>query len=336
MGEPFFKVTRADVAKHAGVSETIVSYVINHNRYVKNEKRLAVEKSIQELHYKPNNIARALKGKASNQILFIADHISNEHFGRIIYEMDNYAYEKGFLVSLCANRNSDEFISRIISHQVDGVVISSVSFSEKYIDKLAEAGIPLVLLLVRNYSHIPENVVIIDTGLYQGAQTAILHLASKNRCHIVYIDRISSQNHYGNMDDHRYRGFVEQMELLGLELTEQNFVTGCTSEAEVFDATQHLVLSGYPVDGIFGRNDSLACIAIQAVQQLGKRVPEDISVVGFDNTNLSRFMTPSLSTVEIQRDEIGRLTINMLSKMMQRKVLENAALKTIFIERNSS
>ena len=92
------RVTRADVAKAAGVSETIVSYVVNNNRYVAKEKRQRVEDAIAALHYRPNNVARALKGKRSNQLLFIADQITNEYFSRIVSEMDKYAYEAGFLI----------------------------------------------------------------------------------------------------------------------------------------------------------------------------------------------------------------------------------------------
>ena len=93
MAENRERVTRADVAKMAGVSETIVSYVINNNRYVAMEKRKRVEEAVRALNYRPNNIARALKGKHSNQILFIADHITNEYFASIVSEMDKYAYD---------------------------------------------------------------------------------------------------------------------------------------------------------------------------------------------------------------------------------------------------
>lgn len=101
MGESRERVTRADVARLAGVSETIVSYVTNNNRYVAKEKRQKVEEAIRILNYRPNNLARALKGKRSNQIIFIADHITNEYFSSIVSEMDKYAYESGYLIS-CA------------------------------------------------------------------------------------------------------------------------------------------------------------------------------------------------------------------------------------------
>ena len=121
-------VTRADVAKAAGVSEPIVSYVVNNNRYVAKDKRERVEKAIREFHYRPNNVARALKGMRSNQLLFIADQITNEYFSRVVSGMDKYGYETGFLISLCANRNTPEFLSQVICRQYDGIIISSISF----------------------------------------------------------------------------------------------------------------------------------------------------------------------------------------------------------------
>ena len=117
MGNKKERVTRADVAALAGVSETIVSYVINNNRYVAKDKRERVEEAVRVLNYRPNNVARALKGKPSNQILFIADHITNEYFANIVNEMDQYAYDAGYLISLCGNRNTKEFASQVISRQ---------------------------------------------------------------------------------------------------------------------------------------------------------------------------------------------------------------------------
>ena len=94
MAEKKYKqVTRKDVAEEAGVSVTIVSYVINNNRYVDKEKRIKVEEAIKKLHYKPNSIARALKGKKLNHIVFIADQIVTEHFSLLVSELDKHAYD---------------------------------------------------------------------------------------------------------------------------------------------------------------------------------------------------------------------------------------------------
>ena len=118
------RVTRADVAKLAEVSETIVSYVVNNNRYVDKEKKKRVLAAIKELNYLPNYAARTLQGKKSNHIVFIADRIENEHFSGLVREIEKHAYKHGYMISLCANRNTDDFVQQIISRQYDGVIIS--------------------------------------------------------------------------------------------------------------------------------------------------------------------------------------------------------------------
>ncbi|MHB8128062.1 MAG: LacI family DNA-binding transcriptional regulator [Mobilitalea sp.] len=331
------RVTRADVAKYANVSETIVSYVINDNRYVDKDKRKRVEEAISELKYRPNNVARALKGKQSNQIIFIADQITNEYFSRIVSDMDKFAYDKGYLISLCANRNTPDFVSQVISRQFDGIIISSTSFPEEYVQQFVDANIPLVLFMNRKYHNISQNVGVIDSGLYSGARDCVKYLISKGRKHILYIDRISSKGSKSTMDDLRLNGFVHQMTESGLEFTEENIIAGCYTEEQVENEIIKRIENGLKVDGIFGRNDMLACIAMSAVKKLNLRVAEDVSVIGFDNSLISRFSNPKLTTMEMQREEISRAAMEMLQMMIEGKEGKlMASFKTDLIRREST
>ncbi len=331
------RVTRADVAKHAGVSETIVSYVVNNNRYVHKDKRARVEEVIAELNYRPNNVARALKGKPSNQIIFIADQITNEYFSRIVSEMDKFAYEKGYLISLCANRNTEEFVSQVISRQYDGIIISSSSFPEKYVKKFVDANIPTILFMNRRYYNIPKKVGIINSGLYSGSRDCVRHLVECGRENLLYLDRISSKGTPSTMDDLRLSGFVHQMEKSGLECSEQRIIAGCYNEEEVEAQIIKRIQSGLKVDGIIGRNDMLAYVAINAMRKLELKVPEDVSVIGFDNSSFSQFANPRLTTMQMQREEISRTSIEMLQNMIdgQRDNLK-VSFHTELIQREST
>ncbi len=336
MDKEFKNVTRADVARLAGVSNTIVSYVINNNRYVDKEKRIRVEEAIKKLNYRPNNIARALKGKRSNHIIFIADQITNEHFSQIISEMDKYAYNEGYIISLCENRNSQEFVSQIISRQFDGIVISSISFTEEFIKQFVDARIPVVLLKNRDYEHI-EGVGTINTGLYNGAKECVKHLIAKGRENILYLDRISTRGNFSTDNDLRLRGFIEQMKESKLTFSEKNIITGCASEEEVITKIKQRIQEGFQVDGIFGRNDILACIGMQALKQIGMKIPEDVSVIGFDNSNLSKYTFPTLTTMEIPRKEIGMSAIKCLHRMIDGgTVPDEVSFSTKLIERDST
>ena len=332
----FKRVTRADVAKYANVSTTIVSYVINNNRYVDKEKRKRVEEAIKKLNYRPNYIARALKGKNTNHIVFIADEITNEHFSQVIHEMDKYAYDKGYLISLCANRNTEEFVSQIICRQYDGIVISSISFPESYIQRFIDANIPVVLLENKEYKDI-KGAGIIDTGLYDGAKECVKHLVSKGRRNILYLDRISRHRNFSNESDLRMRGFLNQMKESNIPVSDKNIITGCTNEEEVLSKIQDRIKNGFSVDGIFGRNDRLACIGMKAVLQMGYKIPKDISIVGFDNSSLSKYTSPGLTTMDIQRAEIAQAAIQMLHQMIEEKTIpEQKAFSTKLIQREST
>lgn len=336
MAENKERVTRADVAKMAGVSETVVSYVINNNRYVAMDKRKRVEEAVRALNYRPNNIARALKGKQSNQILFIADHITNEYFVSIVSEMDKYAYNSGYLISLCANRNTEEFVSQVISRQYDGIIVSSASFPAEYVEQFTQAGIPVVVFRRLRHQKTIEQVAYLGTGLYTGARSAVSHLIEKGCQNIVYIDRISARGHISPPDDMRFGGFVDEMEANGFLVGPENIICGCRSREEQEEDVKRRLRTGSQVDGIFGRNDMIACIAMTAASQIGFKVPEEIKVIGFDDSSISRFCSPKLSTVSLRKAEIAKTAIDMLTQMIGGSQPENVDFDTTLIERDST
>lgn len=335
MNENGERVTRADVAKAAGVSETIVSYVVNNNRYVAKEKRQRVEEAIAALHYRPNNVARALKGKRSNQLLFIADQITNEYFSRIVSEMDKYAYEAGFLISLCANRNTPEFVSQVISRQYDGIIISSTSFPMEYVEHFSKAGIPVLLFEHRRHDWLPEHVATLASGLYTGARLGVRHLIETGKREIIYIDRISRRGNVSGPTDLRLNGYFDEMKAHGLEAGPDRVIAGCHTEEELAGAVTDKVRKSH-VDGIIGRNDMVACIAMDAAIAAGFSVPEEIGAVGFDNSSISRFCSPKLTTLEMQREEISKRAIEMMTEMIAGRMPENAEFETRLIVRDST
>lgn len=336
MSEGKERVTRADVAKMAGVSETIVSYVINNNRYVAKEKRQRVEEAVRALNYRPNNVARALKGKQSNQILFIADHITNEYFSRIVSEMDQYAYNAGYLISLCTNRNTPEFVSQVVSRQYDGIIISSASLPQEYVHQFSQAGIPLVIFRRFRHQKSSDGVAILGTGLYTGAREAVRHLISKGCRHIVYADRISCRGNASRPDDQRYSGFLEEMEANGFSVGQENLICGCRSQEELVAELQRRLQNGEKIDGIFGRNDMIACVAMKAAIQCGYRVPDQIKVIGFDDSSISQYCSPKLTTIQMNQKAIAEKAVDMLTELIAGRQPENVDFDSVLIERDST
>ena len=329
-------ITRKMVAEEAGVSVTIVSYVINNNRYVDKEKRRRVQEAIKKLGYRPNAVARSLKFKKSNHLLFVADQIDNEHFGKLISEMDSLLYDQGYFISLAHNRNDDEFIQHTISRQFDGVAISSISMKERHIRAITEAGIPVVLMMNRNYQNLPAGVGKVYPGLYEGARQCVRHLGECGRRHILYIDRFSQRGNFSDMTDLRLKGYMDEMAALDLPVVDENVISQCATEEEVMERISRRLRSGGPVDAVFARNDRLAAVAIRAVRAADLAIPGDVAIVGFDNSNLSRYTHPSLTTMEIDRKGVAGALVSVMRMMLEGKPAEPVALSTSLIVREST
>lgn len=291
---------------------TVVSYVMNENRYVDREKRERVLRAAKELNYTPSNVARALRGKPSNQILFVVDNPANERLSWLMRGMDQYAYERQSMVTLCATRNEPEFVRQVIRRRFDGIVISSMSLAEEYVQEFIDAGVPTVLLLTHDYKSV-TGAAKIGTGLYRGMRDAVQHLYDRGCRSMVYLDRTSVRGHFSDLTDCRLRGFADSMEALGLPW-EDRIITGCTSEDEV-QAKLADAVERFHIDAVAGRNDRMASIGMYQLARMGLRVPEDVCVIGFDNSSICSYVTPSLTSVQLDDDGICRAAIEEIYQL---------------------
>ena len=137
-------------------------------------------------------------------------------------------------------------------------------------------------------------------------------------------------------DDMRFSGFVDEMEANGFLVGSESMVCGCRSQEELEEEVKRRLRTGSQVDGIFGRNDMIACIAMTAAKQIGLRIPEDVRVIGFDDSSISRFCSPKLSTIGLRKEEIAKAAIDMLRQMIGGSQPENMDFFTSIIERDST
>ncbi len=309
-------ITRKDIARAAGVSETVVSYVTNGNRYVKAEKRQRVLQAIEELNYRPNTMARALKGKNSHHILFIADDITGEYFGKLISEIDQLLYPQDYFISLCADRADEDFVNRIYSHFFDGIIIGSATFPISSIQRLIDAKVPVVLLEIRDYSSIQGVHALVNTGLYAGAQTAVSTLYERGRRKLLLVDRYNPDGNFSGDDDWRLKGFLAACAEKGIVGTT---LSGCAHEDELIDQLVCLLAEKGEVDGIVGRTDQVALLALEAAKRAGRTVPTDLSVIGFDNSRLARFSTPKLSSIAVSQEITASAIVKLLMQLIEAK-----------------
>ncbi|MGD1822231.1 MAG: LacI family DNA-binding transcriptional regulator [Pleomorphochaeta sp.] len=339
MNKTIKRVTRKDVAERANVSPTIVSYVINNNRYVDAEKKKRVQQALKDLGYKPNAMARALKGKQSNHILFIVDDLQSEHFSKIMKQIDSWAYENNYFISLCESRNSDSFVNQVYQRYFDAVLIASGTFKQKYIQELIDTKIPVVILEMRKYDKLHGNFGLINTGLYQGSRDCCKTLIEKGRDKILFVDSFKTLSFTkSSKDDFRYKGFID--ELINHDFVKDvnyKIINNCHDEKDLSKRIDEILASGFKIDAVFGRTDSVAIQTMYKLIDKGYKIPIDCSIIGVNNARISRYTTPQLSTLDINREGIGKAIINLLGKMFNHRDVDNLniSLETLLIKRDS-
>lgn len=325
------RVTRKDVADKAGVSETIVSYVLNGNRYVDKTKKNKVLKATKELGYHPSPMARALKGKGSNHYLFIADDLRSEHFAIIINEMEELVKDKGICISLCSDRSD----TALLSWHFDGLIIASLSMSEERINQYISTGVPVIVLGMKKYENLEGVYGLINSGLEDGAYRAVKKLIEKGRKRILYVPSILKDSSFFDRNDYRYIGYKKAIAEYGLE----ELIMKQASSPEMLKENIKTEYSTLLFDAIFARTDTTAAISMQALAESEIKIPEKVSIIGVNNSSLSKYITPSLSTINIKRDEIASWIIKLITKL-NKKDYENiddlkVLLNTELIERNT-
>ncbi len=315
------RVSRKDVAEYAGVTETIVSYVLNDNRYVKKEKKEAVLNAVKVLGYKPNRFARALKGKELKHILLLLDRIRTEYAGEIITEIDRFSEDLGYMVSVSIIENTEEFVKKILEWQVSGVVISSIYFDERYIQRLADAGIAVVVFESREYPNL-RGVTLINTGLYKGARMSVEYLYKAGCRKIGYVDRVSAKGTFSTYSDMRLKGYTDEIKRLSLEPV---IISGCYTTEDLEQKLSSYLLER-KIDGLFCRTDEMAVVAVNTAHRYNLSVPEDISIIGLDNSALSRSAFPKLTSIKLDRAAFAEAAVHAIENHSSENTEKNERL----------
>ncbi|MFD0867947.1 LacI family DNA-binding transcriptional regulator [Paenibacillus residui] len=300
-----------DVAKHAGVSVATVSRVLNNSGYVGQDTRIKVEKAIKELNYKPNEVARSLFKKQSSAIGLIVPDITNPFFPELARAVEDTAIQLGYNVILC-NSDEDEnkeqnYLDVLQQQYVKGIIVSSNTMTAKQIEQL---NIPVVSIDRVISKGLPTIVV----ENKKGAMMATRFLQSKGCRRIGHIKGTSG---VVNAEE-RCEGYKE---IVGGEpwFKETYITEGQYDMQSSIQATLELLQRHPDIDGIFAANDIMAIGAIKAAYQLGRKVPQDIAIIGFDGISLSKATTPELTTIQQPIYEMGEKATKMLASLMERQ-----------------
>jgi LacI family transcriptional regulator len=297
-----------EVAKHAGVSTATVSRVLNNIDVVKSSTRARVLRAVAELKYHPNLHARTLAGGKSRTLGMIASNLENPFFFDIFRALEAEAHGHGYEIVVANTDYSPEQLVRsvrlMIGRRVAGLAAIVSEMDPDLIRELGEARIPAVFYDVgaarRNISNIRVNY-------RRGIERIVEYLHELGHTRLAFVGHHSTLG----PTSERERAFVETVSRYA-PTAEWRTVADQDGLEGGRQAARELIESGFRPSAIICVNDFMAVGVLRELRDHGLRIPEDVSVTGFDNIRLSEFCHPALTTVHIPRDRIGRLAFETL------------------------
>ena len=306
------------VAELAGVSATTVSRVLSGKSYVSDDTRMRVMDAIQKTGYSPNVMAKGLKMGRTNTIVLMLPDIQNLIFPMITRGVEDAARQKNYTVILC---NTDEnsgvekdYITAMKSRLVDGFIVSSILPNSIHIRNLRSEGFPLVLMN-RYYAQDEGKIDIVAIDNYKAAYNGVRYLIGTGHKKIALA--LGRENLY--LYTERYRGYREALLDNHIPYNENLVMREATGSSSFYSMVQALMNSEDRPDAIFATSDPKAFVILHALHEMGIRIPEDVSVLSFDNVTLSAMMEPPLSTVALPFYDIGVRATNNLIHQIQYK-----------------
>jgi DNA-binding LacI/PurR family transcriptional regulator len=302
-------VSIRDVARRAGVSIATVSRAVNRIPTVDPALADRVWKAIEEVGYLPNTQARALVSGRSRMLGLIVSEITNPFFPELVQEFENLAVAQGYEVLIGSTNyepaRTESLIRRMLQRNVDGVAVMTFGIEEDLVQKLVDRGFPMVFV---DAGPPLENIRVLKVNYGEGIRQAVQHLAALGHREISFISgplRLRSATA-------RRDAFFKAMRELGLKVPKQHMVEGDHTMEGGIAAMEKLTALGALPTAVLCSNDMTAIGALHALFRTTHKVPDDISVVGFDDIHLAQFMLPPLTTVQMSCKELAVAAVEAL------------------------
>ena len=306
-----------DVAKRAGVSVATVSRTVNNVPSVNALLAARVHEAIRDLNYFPNTQARALVSGRSRLVGLLVPDITNPFFPELIKRFEQAVVERGYeLLIGSTDYDSDlqHVLRRMVERNVDGVAVMTFGVEDPVLDELSHRNIPMVFVDVSE-TDFPQDVLLVNYG--QGMLEAVEHLVALGHRDIGFIS--------GPLKEHsallRRQAFLTSMRKSGCVAREDAILEGDHQLEGGMHGMATLLRRPHPPTAVLCSNDMTAIGALRTLQQRGFRVPDDMSLVGFDDIHLAEFVHPPLTTVRMSQTEIAQSAIrSLLSRIEQTSV----------------
>ncbi|MDI3089994.1 LacI family DNA-binding transcriptional regulator [Priestia megaterium] len=306
--------TIRDVAAKAGVSAATVSRIINNKGQATPETIARVHAIIKELGYKPNVVARSLTSRKSNTIALLVPTISNPFFPELARGVEDVANSYGLNIFLCNTDDEREKVNNYLvslrERYVDGVIINSLNLTNEDLEELHSNGIPTITL-DRTFANHEFSSISVKHRI--GAQLATKHLIDIGCKRIGLIrgpedDFTAVQRMWG------YRDYVKEFDWF-----DQSWIAlGDFSVKSGYLCMKELFQRHPDIDGVFASNDLMAIGLLKAAHEWGRKVPDELAIIGFDGIDMSQYTNPPISTIKQPSYEMGKMAMEELLRLIKK------------------
>lgn len=298
-----------DVARLAGVSTATVSRALNGTGQIAPPTRAAIESAVEQLGYQANTIARSLVTKSTQTIALLLPDIENPFYAALVGGVQACALGKGYTMLLCTTEGEaereEQYLSLLRAKQVDGALVDGLRLPPERIAEFVEEGFPIVCL-DRDIDSSSIPLVQVDNRL--GGRLATEHLLALGHTRIGHVTGARELR----ISEERLGGYRDALSAAGVEAEASLVAEGRFTEETGHEGALALLERHADLTAVFAANDLSALGVLGALAARGRRVPEDVSVVGFDDLRLSAFTSPPLTTVRQPAAEIARLATELL------------------------
>jgi LacI family transcriptional regulator len=331
--------TIRDVAKKAGVSVTTVSRALNGYSDVNEKTRERIKAIAKELKYSPNLLARSLVMKKTKTIGLLVSGLriegSKDNFTyEVLCGVNDCAGEIGYelvLISTDSKKQQEKTYNQLVQERkVEGIILQGIKTDDPYLEEVLKSDIPCILIDIPMES---DSVGYVTTDNRDGAKSAVTHLLNLGHKHIGMINGHSQ----AFVSQERLEGYQKALQEKGIAFNESYVADGAFLEEKAESETGMLLDKHPEITALFCASDLMAMGSIRAAKKMGRKLPEDLSIVGFDNIILSAYSTPSLTTIGQDRYQLGFEATKLLTDMLEgNKGSKRKVLNTTFIKREST
>lgn len=302
--------TIKDVALRAGVSVTTVSHVVNDTRHVSAKGRERVELAIRELGYVPNAMARSLKSNTTSTLGMLIPNSSNPYFAEIVRIVEDRCFGAGYTLVLCNTddepRRQSVYLQVLAERRIDGLIVVSTGDDDSLVTQLQGLRIPTVLV---DREIADPSCDLVETAHMQGGLLAVRHLLSLGHKRIACIGGPVGLT----PSEQRIEGWRMALAEAGTTPNADALLwRGAFTSQSGYEAMHAILRTEHPPSAVFVCNDLMAIGALRAAHESGVHVPDELSIVGFDDIELSAYTSPPLTTVAQPKERIGALAVDML------------------------